>query len=159
MLEPWHSVNTSDPLLDSDEELPDGNLRVELQRRLGVITRLRGKSPTPSPPPGGDPYEAGVRPDEGSSFEMTVRSTWNDQHLNPDATSVLGALHNRERPGCMHRCLVIGAISLHDAGARSHKYIRASLIISTTKPMHGSNAEIIIRRGMRKIWAQPSIFQ
>jgi len=42
--------STTDPLLDSDDEFQDENMRLELQRRLNVITRLRGKSPTPSPP-------------------------------------------------------------------------------------------------------------
>jgi len=45
----WNAILTYDPLLDSDEESQDENARVEYGRRLGVITRLRGRSPTPEP--------------------------------------------------------------------------------------------------------------
>ncbi|KAJ7357092.1 hypothetical protein DFH08DRAFT_851003 [Mycena albidolilacea] len=45
----WHTVMTYDPLLDSDEESQDENVRIEYTRRLSVITRLRGRPPTPEP--------------------------------------------------------------------------------------------------------------
>jgi len=45
----WHTVMTYDPLLDSDDESQDENVRLEYTRRLSVITRLRGRPPTPEP--------------------------------------------------------------------------------------------------------------
>ncbi|TBU64906.1 hypothetical protein BD310DRAFT_943876 [Dichomitus squalens] len=44
----WHVVNATDPLDDSDKE-EDQHVRVELNRRLRVLERLRGKAPTPEP--------------------------------------------------------------------------------------------------------------
>ncbi|KAI0824182.1 hypothetical protein BC628DRAFT_1323409 [Trametes gibbosa] len=44
----WHNVNSSDPLEDSDHE-QDEHARLEYSRRLRVLARLRGKSPTPEP--------------------------------------------------------------------------------------------------------------
>ncbi|KAI6132658.1 hypothetical protein EDD16DRAFT_1890822 [Pisolithus croceorrhizus] len=43
----WHTVHDSDPLVDSDEECPDVHTRVDYSKRILVISRLRGKSPTP----------------------------------------------------------------------------------------------------------------
>ncbi|KIJ21569.1 hypothetical protein PAXINDRAFT_152031 [Paxillus involutus ATCC 200175] len=43
----WHTVLNSDPLVDSDEECPDEHLRVDYNRRMQVINRLRGRPPTP----------------------------------------------------------------------------------------------------------------
>jgi hypothetical protein len=43
----WHNVMTADPLADSDEENPDEHVRLDYSRRLGVLSRLRGRSPTP----------------------------------------------------------------------------------------------------------------
>jgi len=43
----WHTVLNSDPLVDSDEECPDEHLRLDYDRRMQVITRLRGRPPTP----------------------------------------------------------------------------------------------------------------
>jgi Ino eighty subunit 1 len=45
----WHVVTATDPLLDSDEEMIDENVRLDYSRRLSVINRLRGRSPTPNP--------------------------------------------------------------------------------------------------------------
>lgn len=62
----WHTVLNSDPLVDSDEECPDEHLRLDYSgslmrciftymlisvpdRRMEVITRLRGRPPTPEP--------------------------------------------------------------------------------------------------------------
>ncbi|EPQ60889.1 hypothetical protein GLOTRDRAFT_113402 [Gloeophyllum trabeum ATCC 11539] len=74
----WFSVNTADPLMDSDEEYVDENMRLELQRRLSVITRLRGKSATPSPPPEEGGYRAGAEGEEGQDFEppRTFTGQW-----------------------------------------------------------------------------------
>ncbi|KAG7450316.1 uncharacterized protein BT62DRAFT_927633 [Guyanagaster necrorhizus] len=43
----FHMALNSDPLLDSDEENADDNLRVDYRRRLDVLTRIRGRPPTP----------------------------------------------------------------------------------------------------------------
>ncbi|KIO02300.1 hypothetical protein M404DRAFT_27919 [Pisolithus tinctorius Marx 270] len=43
----WHMVRNSDPLADSDEECPDIHTRLDYSKRIQVISRLRGKSPTP----------------------------------------------------------------------------------------------------------------
>lgn len=43
----WHTVHNSDPLADSDEECRDVHTRVDYSKRILVISRLRGKSPTP----------------------------------------------------------------------------------------------------------------
>jgi len=43
----WQSVMTSDPLADSDEEILDEHVRLDCSRRLDIINRLRGRSPTP----------------------------------------------------------------------------------------------------------------
>ncbi|KAJ7706463.1 hypothetical protein B0H17DRAFT_1037343 [Mycena rosella] len=45
----WHTVMTYDPLVDSDEESQDEHVRLEYTRRLSVISRLRGRPPTPEP--------------------------------------------------------------------------------------------------------------
>jgi len=45
----WHTVMTYDPLIDSDEESQDEHVQLEYTRRLGVISRLRGRPPTPEP--------------------------------------------------------------------------------------------------------------
>ncbi|OJT12632.1 Ino eighty subunit 1 [Trametes pubescens] len=44
----WHVINTADPLEDSDKE-GDDHVRLEYNRRLRVLARLRGKEPTPEP--------------------------------------------------------------------------------------------------------------
>jgi len=51
----WHIGATQDPLEDSDQEA-DEHVRLDYSRRLRVLTRLRGKEPTPEPEPG--TYEA-----------------------------------------------------------------------------------------------------
>jgi len=45
----WHVISTSDPLIDSDDELGDEHVRNDYIQRLQIITRLRGKEPTPEP--------------------------------------------------------------------------------------------------------------
>ncbi|KAJ7462660.1 hypothetical protein B0H11DRAFT_2159947 [Mycena galericulata] len=45
----WHTVMTYDPLIDSDEESQDEHVQLEYTRRLNVISRLRGRVPTPEP--------------------------------------------------------------------------------------------------------------
>ncbi|KAH9937534.1 uncharacterized protein B0H18DRAFT_971086 [Fomitopsis serialis] len=44
----WHIAATTDPLNDSDEE-QDEHVRLDYNRRLRVLSRLRGKDPTPEP--------------------------------------------------------------------------------------------------------------
>ncbi|PCH33484.1 hypothetical protein WOLCODRAFT_63957 [Wolfiporia cocos MD-104 SS10] len=46
----WHVVMSTDPLMDSDCEA-DENTRSDYVLRLNIISRLRGKSPTPEPAP------------------------------------------------------------------------------------------------------------
>ncbi|KAI8995481.1 hypothetical protein BD414DRAFT_506207 [Trametes punicea] len=46
----WHIINSTDPLEDSDKE-EDEHVRLEYNRRLRVLARLRGKDPTPEPDP------------------------------------------------------------------------------------------------------------
>ncbi|OJA11739.1 hypothetical protein AZE42_02926 [Rhizopogon vesiculosus] len=43
----WHTVMTTDPLVDSDEECHDGHVRTDYVKRMQVISRLRGRPPTP----------------------------------------------------------------------------------------------------------------
>ncbi|KAJ6574833.1 hypothetical protein B0H19DRAFT_1125949 [Mycena capillaripes] len=45
----WHTVMNYDPLIDSDDESQDEHVRLEYTRRLSVISRLRGRPPTPEP--------------------------------------------------------------------------------------------------------------
>ncbi|KAI0757158.1 hypothetical protein C8Q80DRAFT_1215864 [Daedaleopsis nitida] len=52
----WHVINATDPLEDSDKE-EDEHVRLEYNRRLRVLARLRGKEPTPEPEPDGAPGE------------------------------------------------------------------------------------------------------
>ncbi|KIJ68228.1 hypothetical protein HYDPIDRAFT_106378 [Hydnomerulius pinastri MD-312] len=47
----WHTVLNSDPLVDSDEERPDEHIRLDYNRRVQVINRLRGRPPTPEVEP------------------------------------------------------------------------------------------------------------
>lgn len=47
----WQVVTTTDPLADSDEELTDMHTRANYVHRVEVISRLRGKPPTPPPDP------------------------------------------------------------------------------------------------------------
>ncbi|KAI0724393.1 hypothetical protein C8T65DRAFT_626341 [Cerioporus squamosus] len=44
----WHVVNATDPLEDSDGE-GDEHVRLDYNRRLRVLARLRGKEPSPEP--------------------------------------------------------------------------------------------------------------
>jgi Ino eighty subunit 1 len=44
----WHVVTSTDPLVDSDEEL-DEYVRNDYNQRIAVIARLRGRAPTPPP--------------------------------------------------------------------------------------------------------------
>lgn len=44
----WRTVLDSDPLAESDEEFPDEHTRLDYTRRIRVISRLRGRSPTPA---------------------------------------------------------------------------------------------------------------
>lgn len=44
----WRTVLDSDPLAESDEEFPDEHTRLDYVRRIQVISRLRGRSPTPA---------------------------------------------------------------------------------------------------------------
>ncbi|KAF9569758.1 hypothetical protein CPC08DRAFT_739048 [Agrocybe pediades] len=41
----WHLATSTDPLLDSDEEIMDEHARVDYSRRLSIIARLRKKPP------------------------------------------------------------------------------------------------------------------
>ncbi|KAL6309973.1 hypothetical protein BKA93DRAFT_757015 [Sparassis latifolia] len=66
----WHVVTSTDPLEDSDEEADD-HVRLDYNRRLRVLSRLRGKEPTP-PPPGFDPAPGGSA-DGGPSDAGTGR--------------------------------------------------------------------------------------
>ncbi|EGO01145.1 hypothetical protein SERLA73DRAFT_179227 [Serpula lacrymans var. lacrymans S7.3] len=45
----WHVIMNTDPLVDSDEELPDQHVRHDYSRRVDVIARLRGRPPSPLP--------------------------------------------------------------------------------------------------------------
>ncbi|KAF8140074.1 hypothetical protein EV363DRAFT_1153182 [Boletus edulis] len=45
----WHVVTSTDPLADSDEELMDEHVRNDYNQRIAVISRLRGRAPTPPP--------------------------------------------------------------------------------------------------------------
>ncbi|KAL4069496.1 hypothetical protein J3A83DRAFT_4095644 [Scleroderma citrinum] len=47
----WQVITTTDPLADSDEELMDMHTRADYAHRVDVISRLRGKPPTPPPDP------------------------------------------------------------------------------------------------------------
>ncbi|KAH8110654.1 hypothetical protein DFH11DRAFT_1619488 [Phellopilus nigrolimitatus] len=47
----WHTISTTDPLVDSDNEQGDEHVRLDYTRRLKTLNRLRGKSPTPEPLP------------------------------------------------------------------------------------------------------------
>ncbi|PFH54665.1 hypothetical protein AMATHDRAFT_210 [Amanita thiersii Skay4041] len=43
----WHMIMTTDPLIDSDEELGDDDARIDYSQRIRILSRIRGKSPTP----------------------------------------------------------------------------------------------------------------
>ncbi|KAG0709072.1 hypothetical protein DFH29DRAFT_890391 [Suillus ampliporus] len=43
----WHTVMNTDPLVDSDEECHDSHVRTDYVKRMQVISRLRGRQPTP----------------------------------------------------------------------------------------------------------------
>jgi len=45
----WHTIMTTDPLVDSDEELGDDDTRLDYMQRMSILSRIRGKSPTPEP--------------------------------------------------------------------------------------------------------------
>lgn len=68
----WHVAASTDPLLDSDEELMDEHVRndyseflelvhqtrssmITVDQRIAVIARLRGRAPTPPPDPAAPP--------------------------------------------------------------------------------------------------------
>jgi len=43
----WSVIRSTDPLADSDEELMDERVLADYSRRVEVISRLRGRPPTP----------------------------------------------------------------------------------------------------------------
>ncbi|KAF8633910.1 hypothetical protein AX15_001097 [Amanita polypyramis BW_CC] len=43
----WNTIMTTDPLVDSDDELGNENTRQDYLQRIDVLSRIRGKSPTP----------------------------------------------------------------------------------------------------------------
>ncbi|KAJ7597245.1 hypothetical protein C8J56DRAFT_313447 [Mycena floridula] len=45
----FHIITSRDPLQDSDEEMGNEQDRLDYSNRLRIITRLRGKAPTPEP--------------------------------------------------------------------------------------------------------------
>ncbi|KAJ7501673.1 hypothetical protein B0H11DRAFT_2224552 [Mycena galericulata] len=45
----WHTVITYDPLIDSDDESQVEHVQLEYTGRLNVLSRLRGRPPTPEP--------------------------------------------------------------------------------------------------------------
>ncbi|KAF8349890.1 hypothetical protein F5887DRAFT_405062 [Amanita rubescens] len=45
----WHMIRTTDPLVDSDDELGDDDTRLDYMQRMSILSRIRGKSPTPEP--------------------------------------------------------------------------------------------------------------
>lgn len=45
----WHMIMTTDALVDSDEELGDDDTRLDYMQRMSILSRIRGKSPTPTP--------------------------------------------------------------------------------------------------------------
>ncbi|TCD67014.1 hypothetical protein EIP91_000634 [Steccherinum ochraceum] len=57
----WHMNNTIDPLEDSDNEA-DEHVRLDYNRRLRVLSRLRGKAPTPPPDNNQFPSEPQYQP-------------------------------------------------------------------------------------------------
>ncbi|KAI5122351.1 hypothetical protein M0805_004109 [Coniferiporia weirii] len=65
----FHIVSTSDPLAESDDEY-DEHVKVDYDRRLRILNRLRGKSPTPPLPPPPPP-----RRSPGERRELT-RNRW-----------------------------------------------------------------------------------
>jgi Ino eighty subunit 1 len=44
----WRNAITNDPLADSDDEPLDQHARIDYARRLGVISRIRRRPPTPT---------------------------------------------------------------------------------------------------------------
>ncbi|ESK98403.1 hypothetical protein Moror_153 [Moniliophthora roreri MCA 2997] len=45
----WHVINTTDPFEESDDDTVDEHYRQDYMKRLRVMSRLRGKDPTPEP--------------------------------------------------------------------------------------------------------------
>ncbi|KAG1755075.1 uncharacterized protein EDB91DRAFT_271327 [Suillus paluster] len=62
----WHTVMTTDPLVDSDEECHDSHVRTDYVKRMQVISRLRGRPPTPE---GEEPAYATPMTGRPSHFE------------------------------------------------------------------------------------------
>ncbi|KAH7915336.1 hypothetical protein BJ138DRAFT_1141908 [Hygrophoropsis aurantiaca] len=58
----WHTALTTDPLVDSDEENADSHVRLDYIRRMNVITRLRGRQPTPGPEDTSRPLQIDSQP-------------------------------------------------------------------------------------------------
>ncbi|KAH9944523.1 uncharacterized protein BXZ73DRAFT_87405 [Epithele typhae] len=79
----WHVVNATDPLEDSDHE-QDEHVRLEYNRRMRVLARLRGKEPTPEPeprfmppgPPGPPGGSGGASGDPSSTGRLQHVHTW-----------------------------------------------------------------------------------
>jgi len=51
----WNAIANADPFADSDEEEIDQRVKLDYERRLYLLNRIRGKEPTPEPEPGPDP--------------------------------------------------------------------------------------------------------
>ncbi|KAI0082186.1 hypothetical protein K474DRAFT_1681521 [Panus rudis PR-1116 ss-1] len=66
----WHIVNSQDPLEDSDNEA-DEHVRVEYNRRLRILSRLRGKAPTP-PLLASEPQYHQQQPQTGPSTQTST---------------------------------------------------------------------------------------
>ncbi|KAK2461760.1 hypothetical protein APHAL10511_006223 [Amanita phalloides] len=43
----WDTIMNTDPLVDSDEETGDDDTRLDYLQRMSILSRIRGKSPTP----------------------------------------------------------------------------------------------------------------
>ncbi|TFY62154.1 hypothetical protein EVJ58_g4032 [Rhodofomes roseus] len=69
----WHIAASTDPLNDSDEE-QDEHVRLDYNRRLRVLSRLRGKEPTPEPESEPVAPPSGMQPSQQFTQQTTPPS-------------------------------------------------------------------------------------
>ncbi|KAI0702493.1 hypothetical protein BC835DRAFT_1263785 [Cytidiella melzeri] len=77
----WHVANNIDPLEDSDTEA-DEHVRLDYNRRLRILSRLRGKDPTPPPT-----QQAGSSTGTSASTQYQMQSQFHTAAQNAPSSS------------------------------------------------------------------------
>ncbi|KAJ3551372.1 hypothetical protein NM688_g4740 [Phlebia brevispora] len=79
----WHIIRTRDPLDDSDTEIDD-HMRRDYSQRLRILSRLRGKDPTPPPmDPSAGPFLGPNSAISGPAYQQPYAHLQGSQSMPP----------------------------------------------------------------------------